>query len=589
MASDTTVNNTNAEVFIIAWLDADVNTTESNKKAQQQLLTIISHLKTFEEKTECEKYIRSLSSQERLSLIVSGRLGKELVPDIYTLPQATSIYVYCQDKEKNEQWANRFKKVNAVITQLDQLISRIKIDQTNVLSLDEKQVPSFFVVVGGTEQLKTYCTPQFAYSQLLSNVLLQMKPNETDANDSILLCKNNNKDFETKLKIIDEFQQNYSSNKALRWFSSCSVIYKVLDGALKTQDINTIFLFRYFINDLHQQISKYQCKEFMKVYRSQLVSDDEINRLQGSLGSFISINMFFSTTLDVNIAFQLLQECGHSNDYHRVLFRINADPQVMRTKPFADISKQSGFPEQREVLFAIGSIFRITNIQQNDDQIWIVLMTLCGDDDPGLISCSEDMEKRYGYSSEEATLFSFSQALRAMKKFDEAEKYCHRLLQQFFMDDSSLYVVYDELAEIASTKGDYNLSNQYQQKSIKIKKKIEPDRCDNVVEAVSYNGKFSHYLSLSICNYFFSDDSKSPKVPDINNSASEDAALHLETKDSLRFTDVLPEKHEILLPIEGHEKMPLVSLEEAVIPLLSILPDIRRKVHTVKLKMCESC
>jgi hypothetical protein len=61
-------------------------------------------------------------------------------------------------------------------------------------------------------------------------------------------------------------------------------------------------------------------------------------------------------------------------------------------------------------------------------------------------------------------------------------------------------------------------------------------------------------------------------------------STHDEAKDVLRFTDVEPEKHDILLPIEGHEKMPLVSLEEAVVPLIPILPDIRRKVHTAKLK-----
>lgn len=51
-----------------------------------------------------------------------------------------------------------------------------------------------------------------------------------------------------------------------------------------------------------------------------------------------------------------------------------------------------------------------------------------------------------------------------------------------------------------------------------------------------------------------------------------------------RFTDVANEKHDILLPIEGYDKQPLVSLEEAVVPLVSILPDIRRMVYTAKLK-----
>ncbi|CAF1425202.1 unnamed protein product, partial [Rotaria sp. Silwood1] len=56
------------------------------------------------------------------------------------------------------------------------------------------------------------------------------------------------------------------------------------------------------------------------------------------------------------------------------------------------------------------------------------------------------------------------------------------------------------------------------------------------------------------------------------------------SENNFRFIDVAAEKHDILLPIEGHEKMPLVTLEEAVVPLISILPDIRRKVHTAKLK-----
>jgi hypothetical protein len=49
-----------------------------------------------------------------------------------------------------------------------------------------------------------------------------------------------------------------------------------------------------------------------------------------------------------------------------------------------------------------------------------------------------------------------------------------------------------------------------------------------------------------------------------------------------RLTDIAAEKHEILLPIEGYERMPLVSLEEAVLPLVSVLPDIRRKADVAK-------
>ncbi|CAF1143075.1 unnamed protein product [Rotaria sp. Silwood1] len=61
-------------------------------------------------------------------MIVSGQLGKEIVPSVHNLQQVVSIYVYCMNKEINEQWSSRFSKVQAVVVQLDELISRITTD-----------------------------------------------------------------------------------------------------------------------------------------------------------------------------------------------------------------------------------------------------------------------------------------------------------------------------------------------------------------------------------------------------------------------------------------------------------------------------
>jgi virulence-associated protein VapD len=102
----------NLETFSLVWLDGSVNTSEENVNVQQQLRTLINHLKTFENADECVQYIRSVSKQNRIVLIVSGRLGREIVPRIHRLRQVSSIYVYCMDKQANEQWANKFQKVN---------------------------------------------------------------------------------------------------------------------------------------------------------------------------------------------------------------------------------------------------------------------------------------------------------------------------------------------------------------------------------------------------------------------------------------------------------------------------------------------
>ncbi|CAM4989079.1 unnamed protein product, partial [Rotaria socialis] len=52
----------------------------------------------------------------------------------------------------------------------------------------------------------------------------------------------------------------------------------------------------------------------------------------------------------------------------------------------------------------------------------------------------------------------------------------------------------------------------------------------------------------------------------------------------LRFSDVVQESLKILAPIDGYSKVPLVSLEEAVKPLVPILSDVQAHAYVAKLK-----
>jgi len=51
-----------------------------------------------------------------------------------------------------------------------------------------------------------------------------------------------------------------------------------------------------------------------------------------------------------------------------------------------------------------------------------------------------------------------------------------------------------------------------------------------------------------------------------------------------RSSDLTSEPQEILPPIQGYEEKPLVSLEEAVEPLSSLVPQIDHMVWIVKSK-----
>src|ERR1700722_12904416 len=109
-SDDSHTKNNNLEIFSLIWLDADVNVKES-RNIEQRLRNVINHLRKFEDGHECQKYIQERSKEDRLVLIVSGQLGQEIVPHIHQLRQVSSIYVYCTDKSRNEQWTSEFTKV----------------------------------------------------------------------------------------------------------------------------------------------------------------------------------------------------------------------------------------------------------------------------------------------------------------------------------------------------------------------------------------------------------------------------------------------------------------------------------------------
>ncbi len=110
------LNNNISETLSLIWLDATVGSSQQNIDAQHQLRKLIDHLQTFTDSDQCEQYIRSASTDNRIILIVSGHLGRVVVPRIHRLRHVLSIYVYCMDKTKNKQWTNEFKKVSCILS-----------------------------------------------------------------------------------------------------------------------------------------------------------------------------------------------------------------------------------------------------------------------------------------------------------------------------------------------------------------------------------------------------------------------------------------------------------------------------------------
>jgi tetratricopeptide (TPR) repeat protein len=220
------------------------------------------------------------------------------------------------------------------------------------------------------------------------------------------------------------------------------------------------------------------------------MANDEINSLKQNVGQFVSINSFLSTTAQRETALFFLGDGTPTDDLKRVLFEIDADPRVVTTKPFADISSHSDFPIETEVLFMLGSIFRLNKITLGDNQLWIIEMALCSDDEHDLRQVITHMKNQN--SNGETDLRILAKIVRTMGKFDLAEKCYLRLINGIAPNDPSLITLYNDLGEITAQKGEYDVSIEWHNKAIEITSRLEnpPINDTNVSVAVSSIGKF---------------------------------------------------------------------------------------------------
>ncbi|CAF0746426.1 unnamed protein product [Rotaria sordida] len=75
----------------------------------------------------------------------------------------------------------------------------------------------------------------------------------------------------------NNLRETYSSDQALWWYTRETFIYQFLNQALRLQDIDLLFLFRFFIYDIQKQLELNQYQESIHVYRNQLISNNELN------------------------------------------------------------------------------------------------------------------------------------------------------------------------------------------------------------------------------------------------------------------------------------------------------------------------
>ncbi|CAF3352443.1 unnamed protein product [Rotaria sp. Silwood2] len=288
------------------------------------------------------------------------------------------------------------------------------------------------------------------------------------------------RDKDEQLRIIDEFDHKYSMDRAVWWYTKYTLFYNFLNQALRNHDFDVLTAFRFFIIDLYKQLSrehqKYLAalnKSNIQVYRGQAINENELKLINDSIGEYISMNSFLSTTTarETAVFFAESSTTG-SGSLKRILFEFDIDTQVISPRPFANVQHLSQYAEEDEVLISLGTIFRIKDVQFNNEQnIWIAKLELCSSDD---FAFKEIFEHEKKLMQPKPSLLHLGKLLGNIGSYEKQKNLLQQILNESedALEQENCYLL---LGECARFLKDYDAAIQYSLKCLELQEKAGVD------------------------------------------------------------------------------------------------------------------
>jgi tetratricopeptide (TPR) repeat protein len=307
----------------------------------------------------------------------------------------------------------------------------------------------------------------FLYRFQIFNDVIQHLPHDDKAKEEMLtVCRHYYRNNPRLLEDINTFDQTYHIDECIRWYTRETFVYKLINKALRTEDIEQLYIFRYYIADLSKQLAQ-ECKkiktgedEKIYLYRGTTIVKEEIEKFKGNLDKLIAINGYWSTSRDRSYALTFATKLTHRPDTMAVLFEIECDIHDQNDSIiFADISHLSQFSNEMEVLFDAGSVFQIEKIREemeNDTELYIVQMRTTG---KGRDLARKYVEENRRKMEGESPRIMLSILLKRMGKSEKSLQYLEYLLTN--PDDENIAHIHDRIGVQCRDENKYDLALEY--------------------------------------------------------------------------------------------------------------------------------
>lgn len=376
----------NCEQVTLIWLDNQLRQTSQFADdiyiTEEMLRELNDYVLLFSNESECLTHMESIKSETILLIVAGSLVSHNLLAKIHNMRHVDSIFIFCQNKETYEPLLLNTDnhKLRGVFNERAGLASCI----THSVQLVDKQL-AIFALYDTNKQKSTRNLSResgsFIFLQLVKQVLQKMLLNEeaveTSKQEMLDKCRLYYRGNKKAMEDIDKFEREYTSDQAIQWYTANSFLYRLINKALRTDDIDGLYTYRFYIVNLctclaEQSKLLYDSSSNIHVYRGVKLPQKERQRLCESIGQLISVNGYFSTSrqLKVSEAYAGIGSTNISNDVDSVVFYTEVNLEQYPETILADVRHLSKFKDEDEVLFDIGTVFKILSMQYDEQQYY---------------------------------------------------------------------------------------------------------------------------------------------------------------------------------------------------------------------------
>ncbi|CAF2810913.1 unnamed protein product [Rotaria sp. Silwood2] len=464
----------NKESTTLIWFDPKIGSREDTERTKQQLRLINDYVTFSTDLDQCIRFIQSIH-KEKIFLITSGSKTSQILPRISSLNQIDSVFIFCAKKTRYEYLLNEYSNIIGIYINLQDLCKAVK----EQIDFFYKQIQTFSFFDQHEKSIKDLSkeSAEFLWFQLFNYVIARLPRDQQAKQQMIQICRQYYRGNTTETKLINDFEQNYRSEDAIHWYSKQSFLYKLINKALRTEDIDLLHAFRFFIGDLSENLQREHKRilsseeKIINVYRGIKLHKEEFNKLKESQGKLISTNGYLSTSRRELSALSFASKPTKRVDVIPVLFHIQCDiTKVDQNIIFADIDQYSEYPGEKEVLFNLNACFEIESIEEKES-LQIIKMNLSS---KGQKITKDFIESAHKEAEELSVSIVFGRLLCDLGEYNKSQNYFQQLLNNSNNEDRA-WIEFN-IGRALDLKGEWNQAREYFDRAYDRMMKSKPPR-----------------------------------------------------------------------------------------------------------------